>query len=205
MKILAIDPGPVESAYVVCDPEVREISSAHKLPNQELIELLGTFGGSLADILVGEMVTSYGMTVGQPIFDTIFYLGYFVSTWGAYGMPWYLVSRKELKKIVDAPKVSDSTVRAVMIDWWGPQGTKKEPGVTYGLAKDTWAALALATYYYQERNRLNGLPNFGFNTSIKRKIVCGKADESRLTRDTLKSELEPTWGSSLRDKFARDF
>ena len=39
----------------------------------------------------------------------------------------------------------DSNVRMAMLDRWGAPGTKLSPGVTFGLAKDEWSALAIAS------------------------------------------------------------
>jgi hypothetical protein len=37
-------------------------------------------------------------------------------------------------------------VRQALIDRLGPQGTKKNPGPTYGMRSHLWAALAVAVY-----------------------------------------------------------
>ena len=47
-------------------------------------------------------------------------------------------------------KTSDSQVRRAMIERWGEVGTKKNPGPTYGIHKDAWAALAVATCVYDK-------------------------------------------------------
>jgi hypothetical protein len=37
-------------------------------------------------------------------------------------------------------------VRQALIDRLGPQGTKKNPGPTYGMRSHLWAALAVGVY-----------------------------------------------------------
>jgi hypothetical protein len=41
-------------------------------------------------------------------------------------------------------KAKDANIRQALIDKIGPQGTKKDPGPTYGISKDVWSALAIA-------------------------------------------------------------
>jgi hypothetical protein len=38
-------------------------------------------------------------------------------------------------------------VRQALLDKYGAPGTKKAPGLTYGISSHVWAAFALATYY----------------------------------------------------------
>ena len=65
--ILAIDPGPTHSAYVILSPAGR-ITDHAKLPNTELIAHLRR-RELHADHLACEMVASYGMPVGAEVFD----------------------------------------------------------------------------------------------------------------------------------------
>ena len=38
-------------------------------------------------------------------------------------------------------------IRQALIDRFGPQGSKKNPGPTFGFGGDTWAALAVGATY----------------------------------------------------------
>ena len=57
MKILAIDPGNIESAYVLVETDGLSIRilQADKVPNEEMLSIVRT---SFADVMVLEMVAS---------------------------------------------------------------------------------------------------------------------------------------------------
>ena len=76
MKILAIDPGNIESAYVLVETDGLSIHilQADKVPNEEMLSIVRT---SFADVMVLEMVASYGMPVGREVFDTCVWIGRF--------------------------------------------------------------------------------------------------------------------------------
>ena len=61
-RVLAIDPGNTDSAYVLTDHDHRPVQFA-KLPNPELRSLLRNLTPH-ADRIAIEMVASYGMAVG---------------------------------------------------------------------------------------------------------------------------------------------
>lgn len=142
--ILAIDPGTEKSAFVFWDGE--KIDSSGILPNEEICcELLEIW--SEHDLFI-EMVASYGMPVGREVFETVLWIGRFdearaVNT----GERSKLVYRREVKMHhCGSMKAKDSNIRQALIDKYGAPGTKKNPGLTYGLSKDLWSAFAIATY-----------------------------------------------------------
>ena len=140
-RILAIDPGPVQSAYVYYQGGC---FSGGILLNEELRRQLPEqrrkFGEGVR--LAVEMIASYGMPVGQDVFRTCLWIGRFVEAWGG---PYTLVTRLECKlHICHHGNAKDPHVRQALIDRFGPPGTKKQPGKTYGFKADMWAALACA-------------------------------------------------------------
>jgi len=147
MKIIAIDPGNIESAWLVySDGDILEFG---KVPNEELLDKLGYLNSrlQLEDYhLAIEMIASYGMPVGASVFDTCVWIGRFVQKFGGN---YTYVYRKDVKiHLCGSMKAKDGNIRQALLDRHGAQGTKKDPGKTYGISKDVWSALAIATYLY---------------------------------------------------------
>lgn len=147
MRLLAIDPGPEESAYVLWDGVRPE--EFGKVPNSELVvRLTGDLGG-ICNRAAIEMIASYGMAVGASVFETCVWIGRFMEAFGAERCD--RLTRNEIKNhLCHSSKAKDSNIRAALIDRLGAPGTKKVPGVTYGLAKDTWAACAVAVTWWDQ-------------------------------------------------------
>lgn len=141
-KILAIDPGNEQSAYV-CFHNGLPIEFSI-IPNEQLLNIILSF---TADEMVIEMVACYGMPVGRTIFETCVWIGRFIQRWGK---PYSLIYRKDVKMyLCNSMRAKDSNIRQELIDQFGGTrekaiGTKKRPGPLYGFKKDLWAALAVA-------------------------------------------------------------
>ena len=143
--IIAIDPGTVQSACVEWDGT--KIHSARILTNHEVLRRL-EYQIKEADLYI-EMIGSYGMPVGKEIFETCVWIGRFYQEWkrAAFFKEPNLVYRRDIKlHHCGTVKAKDSNIRQALIDKYGPPGIKANPGVTYGLKKDLWAAFAIATY-----------------------------------------------------------
>lgn len=154
IKILAIDPGTTQSAMIQFDGT--EISIKQKAVNAYVKD---TLYYSDADILVIEMIASYGMPVGKEVFETCVFIGQLIENWkltsSPQGKPYVLVYRKDIKMhICGTMKAKDGNIRQALIDRFGEPGTKKNPGVTYGISADIWQALALAVYAYDNIDKL---------------------------------------------------
>ena len=142
MKIMAIDPGTLESAYVVWDSYKEEIEDKAILPNEHLERFLRNM--KPFNDLVIERIDSYGMPVGAETFTTCIWIGRFM---GAYGGA-DLIGRKEVKKaLCGSLRAKDKDIRAILIKSYGKPGTKKEPGKMYGMKSHLWSALAVAVAY----------------------------------------------------------
>ena len=146
MRLLAIDPGPEESAFVLYDSDTREVPEFEKLPNGEMLTRM--FGMWLigVDHLAVEMIASYGMPVGAEVFDTCVWIGRFLERWKGHHVRVY---RREVKlHICNSAKAKDANVRQALIDRYGGKekaiGRKAAPGPLYGLSGDCWSALAVA-------------------------------------------------------------
>lgn len=137
--ILAIDPGPLESAYVILDGS-RLVEFA-KVENQTLLERLPHHRAICSHLAI-EMIASYGMPVGREVFETCVWIGRFIEAWNA---PFTQIYRKDVKlKVCLSPKANDANIRAALIDRWGGKTAIKKGGPLHGVSKDVWAALGVA-------------------------------------------------------------
>jgi hypothetical protein len=148
--ILAIDPGPAQSAIVGWDG--RRMFTAEIRDNKTIQSALHTL--IHGKTLCIEMVSSYGMPVGREVFETVFWIGRFFQVWAsATGDEPKLVYRHEIKlHHCASARAKDSNIRQALIDKYGPPGTKKQPGITYSIKSHLWAAFALATYVSETTN-----------------------------------------------------
>jgi hypothetical protein len=153
MKLLAVDPGPTESAFVIWNG--MEIIQKGKVANNDLFPGIGV--GACLDMMAIEMIASYGMAVGAEVFETCVVVGQFMERWKSYsgGLPLLRVPRLKVKShLCHSAKANDANIRQALIDRLGPPGKKKQPGPTFGVSGDVWAALAVAvTVWDQEQVR----------------------------------------------------
>jgi hypothetical protein len=153
--ILAIDPGPVESGYVVL--RNGKISEHGIVPNSAIRILLSQFRLSFASesvpteysnslpLVAIEMIACYGMPVGSEVFETCLWIGEFRAIMRP--QPITLCYRKDIKlHLCGTTKARDPNIRQALIDRLGKPGTKKNPGPTYGVSSHAWSALAVAVY-----------------------------------------------------------
>ncbi len=148
MRLLAIDPGTTESAWLIYDTETRVPVEWDKALNERVLVFLDS---SDADQLAIENVASYGMTVGAEVFSTCIWIGRFSEAWRRRsGRLPMLVFRRECKlHLCGSARAKDANVRQALIDRYGPGretaiGRKASPGVLYGVSGDVWSALAVA-------------------------------------------------------------
>lgn len=149
MILLAIDPGPTESAFLLYDTEKRVPTWWEKAPNDVLIGVINP--KVEADYLAVEMIASYGMAVGAEVFETCVWIGRFLQSWvnahpEAKGR---LVYRREVKlHLCGDSRAKDPNIRQALIDRFGGKaqaiGLKATPGPLYGMTGDCWAALGVA-------------------------------------------------------------
>jgi hypothetical protein len=157
--IAAIDPGPVRSAWLLYAPTGKIGDRGIDNNDTVLTQLCRGAKGTLRHLVV-EMVESFGMPVGREVFETVYWLGRFCEAW-AYSASAEQITRlyrRDVKlHLCQSARAKDSNVRQALLDRFGPPGTKKEPGFTYGIAKDLWSALALAvTFADRERTDRHG-------------------------------------------------
>lgn len=162
--ILAIDPGNIESAYVLLKPANFQFLRFGKLKNDDMREVIRSLRDEY-DIrpLVIEGIASYGMPVGREVFDTCIWSGRYTELAVSLDIPVEYVYRKDIKlHICGQTRAKDSNIRMALIDRFAKsdlkngKGTKANPDVFYGFSRDVWAAAAVAVYY---ADKLNGVHN----------------------------------------------
>ena len=140
--LLAIDPGTTESAYVVIRDDYSIIDYG-KMLNGNVIEMIKT--KTTFYPMVIEMIASYGMPVGQEVFETCVWIGRFIQ---ASRKETQLIYRKDVKlNICNSMKATDASIIKALKDRFGDKGTKANPGWFYGFSKDVWQAYALGVTY----------------------------------------------------------
>lgn len=156
MTVLAIDPGPIESAFVCWDGE--QIGGFGKVLNLALLNRLRDQVWGNAIPIVIEMIASYGMPVGKEVFETCAWIGRYTEAVEYNSQsPVVRLSRGDVKMhLCHSMKAKDSNIRQALIDRFGAPGTKKSPGLTYGLSGDTWAAFALAVTWWDRHGAAAG-------------------------------------------------
>ena len=155
--ILAIDPGNVESAYVLVEDDLSRVVEKGKVENFELVDIILRIKdehSSLEHIAI-EMIASYGMAVGKTVFETCVWIGRFIQLIRIeFGVEADLIYRSEEKMcLCHSMKAKDSNIRQALVDIYAPntpnggKGTKKSPGYFYGFKSDIYSALAVAHTY----------------------------------------------------------
>lgn len=161
--ILAIDPGNEQSGVVLIRERDLKPIVAEKITNEELLDnlLMDRYErleeSECINHVAIEMIASYGMAVGQSVFETCVWIGRFIQALedNYYNDSLKFIYRKDEKmNLCGSMKAKDSNIVQALIDRFAPntpnkgKGTKKEPGWFYGFKKDIWQAYAVAVTYH---------------------------------------------------------
>jgi hypothetical protein len=147
--ILALDPGPEQTGWVLYDAPTGKVEGAGVAANAALLRELPHYASTQLAI---EMIASYGMPVGREVFETCVWIGRFTQAWHDPEAV-RLVYRKDVKlHLCGSPKAKDSNIRQALLDLFPrtgggavPQvGTKARPGPLYGVSTHAWPALGVA-------------------------------------------------------------
>lgn len=153
--ILAIDPGPAESGYVVWNPVTGAVRASAVVPNEQLRSSLRA--GVSADVVavaIEQIEPRYGLSPGWETLDTARWVGRFEEA--AQPTPVARLKRSEVLRhlgvVTRGPgkTTADSGVRSALLDRFGgssAKGTKAHPGSLYGIHGHLWAALAVAVTF----------------------------------------------------------
>lgn len=151
MTVLAIDPGPELSAFVVWDG--RTVSEFGKWPNQRLLEWI-ILRVDIRHMCI-EKIASYGMAVGAEVFETCYWSGRFAQAFTGGTVD--RIARIPIKMhLCHNPRANDASIRQAIIDRFGGKdvaiGRKANPGPLFGVKADTWAALAVALTWLDQHS-----------------------------------------------------
>ncbi len=146
VKLLAIDPGTFESAWVLFDGAK---VLAHGIESN--VTVMGRLREHAGCPVWIEMVACYGMAVGSEVFETCVWIGRFWETANLNGSSFNRVTRIQVKlHLCHSAQAKDTNIRRAILDRFGGTaaalGNKKQPGPIYGLVKHEWAAMAVALY-----------------------------------------------------------
>lgn len=150
--IIAIDPGNIESAYVLMDEDLKPVKIG-KVPNDDMLKIIETENYKSIAI---EMVESFGMPVGKEVFETVFWIGRFWEK-ALLSSPADMkrIYRKKIKmNLCNSTKAKDSNITQALIDRFAPntrnkgKGLKASPGWFYGFRADIWQSYACGVTYY---------------------------------------------------------
>jgi len=155
-KILAIDAGNIHSGYCILDYDTYKPLEIGKILNHDLLHIVEEKADYQDCVL--EMIASYGMAVGQTVFDTCVWVG-------RYEQAAYLKAltsrmyRKDVKmNICGQTRAKDSNIRQALVDRFsydrhkakGGKGTKADEGFFFGFKADIWAAYAVGVTYIDQ-------------------------------------------------------
>jgi len=149
MTIFAIDPGPEKSAVVWFNPIEFKYLRGYIANNREVLTLLKA--AEEIPIIACEWITSYGIAVGESVFETCYWVGKFDEA--VQPRKFLRIPRADIKiELCHSARAKDPNIRQVLIDMFPktgggktPQiGVKKQPGPLYGISSHMWSALAVA-------------------------------------------------------------
>lgn len=147
--ILAIDPGPAESGWIVFDGQRVVWSGVAK--NAGVLEVVQRWASDQSMTLAIEMFEARGMPLGRESIQTILWAGRFMQAWRNPDAV-RLIERRQVKsELCGSGRAKDANVRAALLERVGPRGTKQDPGPTYGVKSHAWAALAVAVVVMEGR------------------------------------------------------
>lgn len=161
--ILAIDPGTFETGYVVVKDDLSKVIEKGKIDNFELLKKIRNHD-LVYDSVAIEKIKSYGMSVGDSVFDTCIWIGRFyeaINTETPDVRIKFITRIQEKTMICHSSKANDTTIKHALIDRFAPytenygKGTKKNPGYFYGFKQDIWSAMAIAVTYHDLRKEGN--------------------------------------------------
>lgn len=147
---MGVDSGTTQSGYIVLENVLDKIKIKEFgiVGNDEIFKLFEKYSTNRAVICI-EMINPMGVKIGRSTIDTVFWVGRFFDRSKTLGCEPVLIERQTVKKTL-CPKMraNDSTIRSALIKIYGEPGTKKNPGLTYGIKSHIWQALGCITTYF---------------------------------------------------------
>ncbi len=147
MRILAIDPGNVESAYCLIDSEDYLPLEFGKTENENL---RAEMYNAQYDKAVIEMVASYGMAVGATVFETCVAIGQFKEIAIRQNIPVEFIYRKDEKmNLCQSMRAKDSNIRQALIDRFGEVRNKESTRMVLWFQERYLGSLCCRCYIFR--------------------------------------------------------
>lgn len=160
MRLLAIDPGNIQTAYCLMDENYKP-HCKDKVQNVDMLRFITEHAVEIDHIVV-EMIASYGMAVGAEVFETCVMIGRIEQLADELGIPRSRVFRMEEKQFIcHDSRAKDANIRRALIDRFAKHdlargtGTKNNPDWFYGFKSDIWAAFAVGVVHL-DKLRMRG-------------------------------------------------
>ena len=152
MTIIAVDPGPVESAWVILkDDKPIMWKKEENTKVLAVLQEIRRYDDAGNWILAIEKIASFGMAVGEEVFETVFWSGRFFQAY----FPGRIerITRMEVKmRICNNSRAKDKNIRQAIIDRFGGNRSIKKGGQLYKVSGDVWAALGVALTSLESRD-----------------------------------------------------
>lgn len=138
MRVLAIDPGPTSSAFVVYDGRILEHD---ELANDALLARLIERNFGTEYVTVIEQIEGFGLPVGRELFETVWWSGRFAQA----SRPFERMPRKVVKRhLCGRINTKDRDVRLALATRFGG-------GFPKGFVSHRFAALAVAVTWIDKQ------------------------------------------------------
>lgn len=150
MLILAVDPGPEKSSWVLWSTSTERVASGEdQLDNARLRDWLGGNIRDSTEQMVIERPVLMGQNATAALLETSRWAGVFEGAWP--GVVDRLTYHKVRCQLARSGNAKESEVKQALISrfapaGYGPQGkgTKSNPGPFYGVVGHMWSAVAVA-------------------------------------------------------------
>ncbi len=167
MKILAIDPGNIETGFCVWNSKTEKMVTKDYINNKLFLQNLDnkiTTDWGVEDVII-EMFSSYGGSFGQTSIDSCVFIGMLKEK-----LEWdhkvVLVFRQTIKMhhCKTLRGVNDGAVNCILREKYGEDNTKKKPNEVYWnkevekfggrkwMNGDIWSSMAIATWYCEPKD-----------------------------------------------------
>ena len=159
MKIFAIDPGNVYSAYCIMDDEYN-LLEFKKDENKIIMDILLNKLDEINEVII-ERIANMGMPAGATLFETAEWIGRFSQEAEKKVPVKYIYRRDEKLYICGNSRAKDANIRAALIERFAKfdkvngKGTSKHRDVFYGVKADCWAAISVAVTHLDMRRDNN--------------------------------------------------
>lgn len=145
--IIGVDPGTETSGVVHIQLVMNRVMFSESEQPNSLVKMNILNPSKHVAAIVCEWIEHYGKDIhpGAETFHTCRWIGRFEEAAYQAGLPFRLVTRREVKlHLCGTARADDAAIRTALIDRLGGKGTKRLPGPLYGVSGHAWAALAVA-------------------------------------------------------------